>query len=197
MPTVAVPIREDTYINSQSTSTNYSTSSDWFIGEQWGGSGSFRRITLMRLDLRPFTVTVSDATLSFTQYQGGYGGGVTLAARRCLKSYVHGQVTWDQYATGQTWDRDVSDDDFSSTTYGGFTPADSSGVKTMNLTTLVNAFLGQQIAIGLAFTGATSSQNSLLARSTRYSTTGDRPTFVVTTPDLWLRGTSASPVVMG
>lgn len=196
MANITLPIYDDTYINAQNTTQNYNTGADWVMGEHWGGSGSFRRITLFRVDLTRIVVNVTSATLTFTQYAGGYGSA-TLAARRCLKPYVASEATWNQYATGLTWDRDTADDDFSSTTYGGFTPTDSSGVKTMTLTTMVNAFKGSVLAVGLAFTGATSSQNSLFARSMDYSTAADRPTFVVDTPDPWIVPSSTATMVMG
>lgn len=196
MTTVDVPIYDDTYINAQAATTNYLAAEELLMGEHWGGLGSFRRIALFRVDLTKFYVNVTSATLSMTQYAGGYGAGRTLAARRCLKPYVASQVTYNQYATGQTWDRDIADDDFSSTTYGDFTPTDSSGVKTMDLTTMVNAFKGGVLAIGLAFTGATASQNSMFVRSMDYTTVGDRPTLSIVTPDLWIAG-STSPMVMG
>lgn len=192
-------IYDDTYINSQATSTNYSTGEDWFMGEQWGGSGSFRRVTLMRVDLRPYLEDVTSAVLNFYQYSGSYGASKNLAARRCLKSYVARQITWSDYATGSSWDRDVADDDFSSTTYGDFSPTDSTGWKQMTLTTLVNSFRGQVLAFGIAFTVATGSQNSLAARSPRYlADTTLRPYLAIDTPqsNYVLQG-SASPMVMG
>lgn len=196
MGTYQALIREDTSIDSQNTGTNMSTSSDLMIGAYFGGSGSYRRLTLMRLDLRPFTEAVTLAELKLYERINNGHGAVTLNIRKCLKPYVNTQATWNQYATGMTWDRDIAGDDFSSSVGASLAITDSIGYKTIDMTTLVNAERGTLLAVGIGFSGASASQNTMVNNSTRATT--NRPYLEITTTQAdWVFSGSASPMVMG
>lgn len=181
MGTVApLVLYDDVFIDSQNPTTNYVSQTQGRLGEYFGGAGTYRRLFIARVDLRSLVHPVLKAELKLYEYATNSHGAVTLNVRKLLKPYVASQITWNQYATGLSWDRDIANDDFSSTLAGSVAITDTVGYKTIDVTKLVNENLGSVLAFGVGFSGASTAQNTMLVNMVGSAT--NKPVFEVTIP---------------
>lgn len=97
---------DDTMVNSQAATTNYSAATTYQMGSN-PQSGSYARWAFMRFDLSsiPVGAKINAAALRLVASSdgGGAGSGVYLAARKCKRAYVAAQATWNIYSTGNNW----------------------------------------------------------------------------------------------
>lgn len=96
----------DTFIHRDTATTNYGTNTGLFIGNNGGGTNTYR-VVIKFAGLSDGTVppsaTITSATLSLYCYAEASGNARTLRVYRSKRAWVETQATWNIYSTGNNW----------------------------------------------------------------------------------------------
>lgn len=178
----------DTFLESINTTTNYSTDTRIWLGEN--NAAAQNTTTLIKFDFTSITsgASCSAATLTLTTDLDRATNTATYKFWRSLRAFVENQATWAIFATGNSWGTAGARN--ASTDYGvelaslGFTATEtvpSAKVWNFSNTEMENYFDGTYANngfIGFETTGAIDSAYAFASSS--HATAGSRPKFDVT-----------------
>ena len=96
----------DTFLHRDTATTNYGTNTSLFIGNNGGGTNTYR--TLIKFaglsdGTVPQSSNIISATLSLYCYAEASGNARTLRVYRSKRVWVEAQATWNIYSTGNNW----------------------------------------------------------------------------------------------
>lgn len=180
----------DTYINQQSTTTNYDTATTLWIGERFDASASFGRVALFAFDVSGVVGTVLSAGLRLTRDEGSPSTALStsnrLVTRRIKRAFVASEVTWANYSTGNAWQtaggRGANDVETPTYTAAHVLGDRDQDVWTLDLTEMLKDSLNAsdttlRFQLGWALT--TTSQNSVQVASQDNATVEKRPVLTI------------------
>ena len=106
-PQTIQPATSDTYIDSNASTTNYSTNTSLYTGHE-DGAPSITRKTLLAFDFSaivPAGATITTATLSLYLFEhDDDSDGTNITVYRLLRTDEDdSQATWAVYKTGSSW----------------------------------------------------------------------------------------------
>lgn len=103
MPTIDIPISEDTQIGSSAPTTNYSTANNINVGEQNNASAIWRSWIKPNFTSIPVNANITSAILKLTPIMDLSDNARTMYAHRCLRDVVSNQATWNIWKTSNNW----------------------------------------------------------------------------------------------
>jgi hypothetical protein len=102
MATVTLNPSADTLLNANQTTTNYGSSTSFYVGEDNAGSGVWR--SLIKFDLSSYAdATVNSATLRLHVKSDRSSNARAIRCYKVKRDWVESEATWNIYSTGNSW----------------------------------------------------------------------------------------------
>jgi len=92
---------QDSYVNTNSDTTNYGANASMVVDISGGGLGSQHALLQFDLSSMPANATISSATLTVNATANG--GAANLNVYQLNEAWTENQVTWKQRVTGTNW----------------------------------------------------------------------------------------------